>query len=325
MNSIPATETPTCSPTRARSQARVSRSPQPSRFGRFGRKATIVLASAAVAFAAVGVGSASAGVTKTGAAASIAKAPINTGPIKVQPIQQYTAPTANLTKLANAFVQKQKSVTSLITAPAGLNLTKPVTISVSYEGGGTTNVSYVNSSGNHFLHNFASNNGVAAYRGISVNLDEQVSATQHQLFRIQYLPLVQPLYDVRVSNLAFHLNNDCDWIGDSEPVVQWKDPAGHYGEADFSLGGGDNRTITGFAHTYYEVGQLNQLHTPYVQWWEDDGILSVGAVIPNVTTPNLVFGPSYTVSRNFSELSGQSCSAKLTYSVSKTLRWYPYL
>jgi hypothetical protein len=304
MNSIPTTET--------------------QRFGRFGRKATIVLAGAAVAFAAVGVGSASAGVTKTGATASITKAPINTGPIKVQPIQQYTAPTANLTKLANAFVQKQKSVTSLITVPAGLGLTKPVTISVSYEGGGTTTQGYANSSGDHFLHNFASNNGVAAYRGISVNLDEQVSPTQHQLFRIQYLPLVQPLYDVRVSNLTFHLNNDCDYFGDSEAVVQWKDPAGHYGESNFSLGGGDTRTISSFARTYYEVGQLNQLHTPYVQWWEDDPF-SVGAVVPNVTTPNLVFGPSYTVNRNFSELTGQSCSAKLTYSVSKTLRWYPYL
>jgi hypothetical protein len=296
---------------------------QSSRFGRVGRKAAVVLATTAVAVAAIG-GAAQAGVIKAGVSkAGITKAA--SGPIKLQPIQQYTAPTANLTKLANAFVQKQKSVTSLITAPAGLNLTKPVTISVSYEGGGTTNVSYVNGSGNHFLHNFASNNGVAAYRGISVNLDEQVSATQHQLFRIQYLPLVQPLYDVRVSNLAFHLNNDCDWIGDSEPVVQWKDPAGHYGEADFSLGGGDNRTITGFAHTYYEVGQLNQLHTPYVQWWEDDGILSVGAVLPNVTTPNLVFGPSFTVNHNVSELSGQSCSARLSYSVTKTLRWYPYL
>jgi hypothetical protein len=165
---------------------------------------------------------------------------------------------------------------------------------------------------------------VAAYRGISVNLDEKVSETQHKLFRIQYLPLVQPLYDVRVSNLTFHLNNDCDLFGDSEAVVQWKDPAGHYGESDFSLGGGDTRTISSFAKTYYEVGQLNQLHTPYVQWWEDDPF-SVGEVVPNITTPNLVFGPSYSVYRTFSEGTGQSCSANLSYSVTKTLRWYPYL
>ncbi len=288
-----------------------------TRFGRVGRKAAVAIAGATVAVAAVGVGSAQAGVVK---------APVKLGPIKARPIQvqQYTAPTANLTKLANAISEKQKSVTNLITAPAGLGLTKPVTISVSYEGGGTVTQSYVNGSGNRWLHNFPSNNGVAAYRGISVNLDEQISAGQHQLFRIQYLPLVQPLFDVHVSNLAFHLNNDCDWIGDSEPVVQWKDPAGHYGEADFSLGGGESRTLTGFARNYYEVGQLNQLHTPYVQWWEDDP-LSVGAVIPNVTTPNLVFGPSYTYSRNLGELTGQGCSAHLSYSVTKTLRWYPYL
>jgi hypothetical protein len=293
---------------------------QPKRFGRMGRKAAVVLAGASVAVAVVGAGSAQAGVTKATAASIATKV----GVVKIMPIQQYTAPTANLTKLANAFTQQQKSVTSLIAAPAGLGLTHPVSISVSYEDGGTTTQNYSNSGGDHFLHNFAANNGVAAYRGISVNLDETVSATQHQLYRIQYLPLVQPLYDVRVSALTFHLNNDCDWIGDSEPVVQWKDAAGHYGEADFSLGGGDTRTISAFAHTYTEVGQLNQLHTPYVQWWEDDPF-SVGAVVPNVTTPNLVFGPSYSVNHNVNELTGQSCSARLSYSVTKTLRWYPYL
>ena len=56
--------------------------------------------------------------------------PITPGPITEGP--RYTGPTANITTVANALGWYHKSLTTLVSIKAGLNLTRPITISIAY-------------------------------------------------------------------------------------------------------------------------------------------------------------------------------------------------
>ncbi len=296
------------------------------------RKAAAVVIGTAVAVSTIGLGAASAGVTKTGVTKTgvtktgvtktgIVKVPI--GPVNGLPIQRYITPSANLDAVANALTLRTKSVNTLVALPAGLNVTKPVTVSIWYDNAPGQPQSYVRSSGNRFLQSFPAGNGQALYKPIRVHLTEQVSATRTNQYDVFWNPLVQPLYDIRVSPLNFTLNQDCDWVGDSEPVVVWSDPKGVTGSASYSLDAGDRVTVNGFARTYTEVGQLAGLKLPSVDWFEDDPF-SLGAVAP-APSGQLALVNSYTYNRTLDETTGQDCKATLKYSVTKTLRFYPYL
>ena len=286
------------------------------------RKAAAVVIGAAVAVSTVGLGAASAGVTKTGVTkTNVVKVPI--GPVKGLPIQQYVTPSANLDAIANALTLRTKSVSTLVALPAGLNVTKPVTVSIWYDNSPGQPQSYVRGSGNRFLQTFPAENGQALYKPIRVHLTEQVSPTQINQYDVLWNPLVQPLYDIRVSPLTFTLNQDCDWVGNSEPVVVWSDPKGVTGTASYSLDAGERVTVTRFARTYTEVGQLAGLKLPSVDWYEDDAF-SLGAVAP-AASGQLALVNSYTYNRMLDETTGQNCKATLKYSVTKTLRFYPYL
>jgi hypothetical protein len=72
------------------------------------------------------------------------------------------APTANLKRVAGALQLRHKSVTAVVTLPAGLGVTNRVDVSVLF-GNGTQSQritqAYNNSDGNRFVANFPANDG----------------------------------------------------------------------------------------------------------------------------------------------------------------------
>src|SRR5438309_612257 len=87
----------------------------------------------------------------------------------------FTGPTADLATVANNISYRAKSVTTVISAPAGLALEEPVNISVGYVGkyGGTRlTQDYVASTGNRFLYNFPAGDSTGYVADIWVTLSE---------------------------------------------------------------------------------------------------------------------------------------------------------
>ncbi len=288
-------------------------------FGRLAQRAVFGLAGVAAAVAVVGVGgvAAQAGTLK----APIAHLPI--GSVIAQPLR-YEAPTANLTKLANALQFKSKSVTTVVAAPAHLGLTHPTSITVNYGYTTSATRSYTDSFGARFTHDDNDWHGKPHYLQVFVTLAERVSPTETQQFEITWRPRLEPLYNVNISPLVFHLNNSCDWIGDSEPVVTWRDTRDVPGHASYSLDAGATRVINGFSRSYYGIGESAGLDLPAVNWWEDDP-LNRDPGPPAAYHVNLVDYGSMVRSATYREGTGQDCTARLTYSVSSALLTYPAL
>jgi hypothetical protein len=279
---------------------------------RIATRVASVIAGAAVAATVLGAAGAQAAPVKNLPTAGKGGLPVHTV------TAAYTAPTANLTKIANALTFKQKSITSQITAPAGLNLTKPVRLFISYADRDIEfrNATYSNSAGNRIVYNFPELAGLATTGGITVHLQEQVSATQVQDFYVSSTPVVEPLYDIRVGPLVFQPGATCNVSGVS---VNWRTPSGGVVRDHRTLTAGYSTANYFFSNTYTEVGQHNGLHFPTITWGST-------YVAPGVSATNLAFAnDGFSYSDTSIKASGQNCYARAYYSLNKTLRTYSAL
>ncbi len=85
------------------------------------------------------------------------------------------APTRNLTKVANAFTMRHKSLTTSLSVAPGLTLKRLVEISIGYYSpAGTKRItqSYVAGSGNRFLYNDPEGDGKLRRLRMDVTLSE---------------------------------------------------------------------------------------------------------------------------------------------------------
>ncbi len=272
------------------------------------RRIAVPIVGAAVAISTLGVTGAQAGVRQ------IAPVLLHQAPVLVR---YYDAPTPNLSTVANALQFNIKSVSSSVALPAGLTVTHPVDISISYPVPNQTQP-YMFTYGNRWDYQFPSNNG-AKYTGqLTVTLTEHVSATQDESYIVSWQPVVEPLYNISVSPLTFQLLDDCDWIGDSEIGLQWRDPTGVTGAySGYASTGNDEFTVSSFARTYYQVGQSQNLLAPGVQWWEKD--FDDFAPPQPINGANLASNAGYQYNATTHAADGQNCRGRLSYSVHKTL------
>jgi hypothetical protein len=193
------------------------------KLGRIG-KTSLGVASAAVAAIALG-----ACTPIPGAPAGISH-PVRSAPI-VHPSPAYTGPTANLTKLANALTDHEKSLSTEVDAPGSLGVPSSVSIGVAYS---TNDVdftagpvqNYNNAAGNQFHYDFPGNShpkfgtfGV----DLKVTLNDKISATNTKSFTFTLVRTIHPLYDVTISPLTVKLLSSPTNKGVGH--VQWRDPS----------------------------------------------------------------------------------------------------
>jgi hypothetical protein len=239
----------------------------------------------------------------------------------------YTAPTANLTTVANAVAFRVSSITTAITVPTGLAVTNPVEVSVLFSDNRRITQTYAPAVGVRIVHDFPENAGTRRPETALVNLTE-TTPTGAVPFHFTHPITIDPLYDVTLGPLTFRLLSDCDPPFDTKPTIAWKDA---YGDqyTDISLGAGDSRQIARFGHTYREVDLARALPRPGLVW-TDFGIdhFDLGGFYgptPPRAEGALLPDTNHTVRFTRSAANDAFCLGEFSYSQTISLRTYPHL
>ena len=278
------------------------------------------LTSAAAAAAAA----VQAGDTTLAAAGAVLPGPTAPPPSEGAPPDPFAdAPTANLNRLANALQVRNKSVTTVVTAPYGLGIGNRVEISVLFGSRRVTQV-YGNGTGNRLVNDFPALDGKKRRENVTISLLESVGngyATYSILTSVE----IEPLFDIATGPLRFTLLNDCDPVGASEPIVRWRLPNGLEGRAEPTLYGGETATLNAFARTYREMGVSRNLRVPTFEFDESDWPFDFfGSVSGPVGAPLLPgVGRAETVTMTAGN--NESCPGTFRYALSYQLRTYPDL
>jgi hypothetical protein len=211
------------------------------------------------------------------------------------------APTAALSSIANATVIRSRSVSTIVTVPAGLPVTDPTEISILFGFSGSSRLTqtYNPAVGNRFVFNFAAGDGAARTEDVAVSLADRAVEGAHFGF-VAKVP-VEALYDATLSPLTFTLVNDCDfdfaglYAQDSEPVIHWGDDRGQDATGELSMRAFNTITINKFARTLTAISVKDTITAPSVWWDEIDDVPQIplgftahaqdaGPLLPSTTT-----------------------------------------
>ena len=164
------------------------------------------------------------------------------------PPPNYVGPTENLTQVANALRLQHTSLSTIVTASAGLALTKSVCITIfydSYSGRAYSNVlfqAYEVTNGNRFVFNDQEGLGTPRQATLRVQLFEpgsggcggRVIGTGFDL--PQWRVNLDPLYDVGVRPIQVARIEDCPMLTSADVGVRWFSPDNHRHETTFRFG-----------------------------------------------------------------------------------------
>lgn len=255
----------------------------------------------------------------------------------------YQAPTANLTKIANAIEIKAKSLTTMVSVPPGLAVTQPVEISVGFYSSASANRVTQNYSpyiGNRLMSYDVEGDGNARTMRVDITLSEPKPGGGRHTFAVFKTVTLDPLYSVAIGPLSFYLLSACDGIGKNEIYLQWGWPDGKGSETSFSVGSTQTKVINKFFWSKAELNRSKPLRLPSLRFREDDNLAvevykgytdckgiwdqpCANAWVPTSAGP-LVLGKSRTVRGTMTELQKQ-CTALYQYQVQSALVAYPYL
>jgi hypothetical protein len=247
------------------------------------------------------------------------------------------APTADLKKIANNLHLNHKSVTAVVTLPAGLGVTNRVDVSVLFDEGGTgakrITQAYDKAHGNRIVANLAEGGGQKRRVPVVVSLLEVTPDGNATPYAVRSTVDLEPLYDIALGPLSIYLIDDCDRFGASEPHIYWEWPDfprhGPVHDATESMYSGYIRTIGQFAVTYPEVGQSARLAYPTFGFFEDDFVSLNGGSVDKYVEEEphvaLLPGSTHRVTFNMTATSDGRCRAKFWYDLTITLRQYPNL
>jgi hypothetical protein len=183
--------------------------------------------------------------------------------------------TPGLTALFKGITVKARSVSAVVHAPAGLAVTN------------TTEV-------------------------LTINLTEQVpgGAVPYHWNR---LAVLEPQFEVTVSDLAFTLLNDCDVVGDSDISLYYGDDRGVV-ETDLSMSANQTRRIHAFSRHLPAATVSNRLIAPFVVFIEED-VTGFHGHPADPTGPALLPGTTKHYSYDLADERRQPCNAHADYIV----------
>ena len=210
-----------------------------------------------------------------------------------------------------------------------LPVTKPVEISISYSSpAGVQRItqSYVRTTGNRFLYNDQEGDGKPRRMTLSITLSEPNPGGQAFTFSLNMPVDLEPLYDVRISPLQFSLISKCDAVGNSEIWLYWQSPDQTILQHHFSARPGQALTLARFEWARAEISASQQLLRERVLGFEDEDYVSLGqrfsTYIPG--GPALIPGKTQKIKGN-RKAENDSCQLYFEYTITYSLRFYPYL
>jgi hypothetical protein len=191
------------------------------------------------------------------------------------PLCNCSGPTAALTTLGNAIKVRSKSVTAIVTVPAGLPVTNSTDVVPIPPSGDRLAQTYNRTAGNKFTIQFPEGDGRRRTETIQFELIEH-TAGGPVFLRFSVPVTIEALYNVTVGPLGFYLINDCDFtLGvfpeDSEVEISIGDDRTNLPRIHFDdVRAFDTRTIPQLARQLTEVSAASGIKIPDIQFMETD-------------------------------------------------------
>jgi hypothetical protein len=197
-------------------------------------------------------------------------------------------PTPGLAALFKGITVKARSVSAVVHAPAGLAVTNTTEISVLF-GNRRVSQNYDRANGTTIAFNYPVGDGKSRNEVLTINLTEQAPGGA-VAYHWNRLAVIEPLFEVTVSDLTFTLINDCDVVGDSEIVLNIGDDRGSF-DVELSMSGGETRHVHKLSRHLPAAKVSDGLIVPSLSFFEDDpgGFSSSGgtptgpALLPGTT------------------------------------------
>ena len=250
----------------------------------------------------------------------------------------YPAPTVSIAAVANAIRYDYRSLSTIVTAPSGLPLTHPVTISIGYFPSGVAGYgqycqqrvtqTYATSTGNTFLCALPEGDGQPRLVHLDITLSQPNPAGGVYNYNVPVDIPLDPLYDVTISPLSFQLIMGCSTIGANQINLNWYPPdkQGNQQTVHFATQERETFSIREFSWARSEVSASNNLHSVYV-WYEETGVHCLPGLCFGPAPGhggNLVPGKTFRSSPGLVNSYGSTtdCQATLDYTVTYTFRQY---
>jgi hypothetical protein len=177
-------------------------------------------------------------------------------------------PTPGLNALFRGITVKARSVSAVVHAPAGLAVTNTTEISVLF-GNRRVSQNYDRKAGTTIAFNYPVGNGKRRNEVLTINLTEQApgGAVPYHWNR---LAVIEPEFEVTISDLSFTLLNDCDLIGDTDVVVIISDDRGDF-DVNLSMSADEVRHVHKLSRHLPSAKMSDGLKAPLVGFYEDTG------------------------------------------------------
>jgi hypothetical protein len=241
----------------------------------------------------------------------------------LDPGPRHVTGSANLDRLADALAMSNVSVRVEVSAPGGLQLTRPVEV-VGIFGTDAVHVSrtYSTVSGLSLVHEFDPGDGRPRREPVVITLAERdvLSGRILASYVIRTGADVEALWDVTISPLRVTFWQQCDDTSAADPHVAWRNANGVHHVREFDPDLGETVTIDdGFAGTFPGARASDPIFQPSVNWAESDvGQFNPAGAPDNTDDPLL---PTADQDNQFELVeNGGDCSASFSYRVRAALR-----
>ena len=265
------------------------------------------------------------------------------------PLPNSPAPTLNLAAVANAMRYDYKSLSTVVTVPPGLPLSKPVTISIGYFPSGVVGYgsrcqqratqTYTSSVGNTLLCALPEGDGQPRHLHLDITLSEPKPGGGAVSYNIPVEMDLDPLYDVTISPLIFTLITGCSIVGANQIDLKWAAPDDFDSVLSYLFPSGthfatkerETFTIREFSWARSEVSAAANLHKVAVRY-EQIGLDLLGFPFGAPPGARPGFGPLENLVPGKTQRSNQGpvsgyhdsadCKATLDYTVTYIFRGY---
>ena len=256
------------------------------------------------------------------------------------PLPSNPAPTLNLAAVANAMRYDYKSLSTVVTVPFGLPLSKPVTISIGYFPSGVVGYgsrcqqratqTYTSSVGNTFLCALPEGDGQPRHLHLDITLSEPKPGGGVFSYNVPVEMDLDPLYDVTISPLTFTLIRGCDVVGANQIDLYLSAPDNtneFWGQTvHFATKEREVFVIREFSWARSEVSAAANLHKEDVLYEQIgvEGPIGFHPQYPHSTRIPLVPGKTHRSNQGLvaGNFASSDCRATLDYTVTYTFRGY---
>jgi hypothetical protein len=223
-------------------------------------------------------------------------------------------PTPGLNALFRGITVKARSVSAVVHAPAGLAVTNTTEISVLF-GNRRVSQNYDRKAGTTITFNYPVGDGKRRNEVLTINLTEQAAGGAVP-YHWNRLAVIEPEFEVTISDLTFTLLNDCDPVGDSEPDVGIADDRGVV-QVELSMSADEVRHLHQLSRHVAAAKVSDGLVVPELSFAEKDG--SFNGVPRQPAGPALLPGPSRRVQFDDVDELDAFCNARFDYQIGITV------